>query len=257
MFFVSKTANDLKRAIKAAMKLRVPYFILGGGSNVLISDQGFRGIVIKIQNSPACISYTESIAGKQSKIQNSNKFVFIKAEAGVSMSRLIKFAINHGFSGLEFFLGLPGTVGGAVCGNAHFKGKQIKEIIYKTEKFAGVILSVVFRLKKGRKESLGQIAKELLDYRKKTQPLKFPSAGCIFKNPESYSAGYLIDQCGLKGTKIGGAMISKKHANFIVNLKRATCSDVLSLISICKEKVRERFEIELEEEIIKVGSFNE
>ncbi len=142
-----------------------------------------------------------------------------------------------------------------MAGNAHFQKKNILEFVDKVERIDEVILSVSFKLKPQDKKKLWQAAKEAWQYRQTTQPLDFPSAGCIFQNPAFRSAGYLIDQCGLKGKKAGGAIISKKHANFIVNTGKASCQDVLELISLCQRKVKEKFGINLELEIIKIGEF--
>ena len=240
LFFRAKNSQDLKKVVQAAKKLKISYFILSGGSNVLVSDDGFKGLVIKNQSS--VISH-----------QSSNDFAVVQAESGVLVNSLVKFTLDKGLVGLEHFWGLPGSIGGAVHGNAHFQGKNIMKVVAKINKIDNVILSVAFKLKPGDKKELWKIAKKALEYRQKTQPLNFPSAGCIFKNPDFQPAGYLIDQCGLKGEKIGRAMISLKHANFIVNTGGATCQDVISLIALCKKKVKEKFNIVLELEIIKIG----
>lgn len=239
LFFVAKKREELKKAVNSARKFSLPFFILGGGSNLLVSDKGFRGLVIKNQTSK--ISLTKGL---------------VEADSGVRTSQLVKLTIDQGLFGLENFFGLPGTIGGAVYGEAHFKGKKINEFVSKIEKSDGVILSVVFKLKPGNKRELWQRAKEALRYRRMTQPIALPSAGCIFKNPPSQSAGSLLEECGLKGTRIGGAMVSPKHANFIVNTGKARAQDVLGLIKLCQKKVKEKFGIKLEEEIIKVGDFD-
>jgi len=236
LFFRAKNIQDLKKVVQAAKKLKISYFILSGGSNVLVSDKGFRGLVIKNQSSKI------NISGEK-----------VEADSGVLVSRLVKSTLDKGLVGLEHFWGLPGTIGGAVHGNAHFQGKNIMKVIAKINKIDNVILSITFKLKPGDKKELWKIAKEALEYRQKTQPLNFSSAGCIFKNPDFQPAGYLIDQCGLKGEKIGKAMVSPKHANFIVNTGGATCQDVMNVIALCKKKVKEKFDIDLELEIIKMG----
>jgi UDP-N-acetylmuramate dehydrogenase len=239
LFFVAKTTKDLKKAVLSAKKIKIPFFLLGRGSNILVSDKGFRGLVIKNETSQIKIS------GKR-----------VEADSGVLTSRLVKKTLEKSLSGLESFYGLPGTVGGAVSGSAHFQGKHITELVEKTKKVNGVIVSVIFKLKLGDKKKLDGTVKKAWHYRQASQPLNFPSAGCIFKNPENQSAGYLIDQCGLKGKKMGGAKVSQKHANFIVNMGGATCRDVLALAAICKRKVKEKFGIKLAEEIIIVGEFD-
>lgn len=314
-FFEAKTKEEIIEAIKWAKEQGLKYFILGGGSNVLISDQGFEGLVIKIKNQKLNIKDNE-----------------ITAEAGLPLVQLIDFAAKSGLAGLEWAAGIPGTVGGAIRGNAgamgisisesvenaevldsHYENKKskiknqkykfkIKKLLKKGCQFGYrnsifkqdqnlIILSVKIRLQKGeRKESQKKI-QEYLEKRK-NQPLE-PSAGCVFKNIEianlhefehpeasarwrSYgagechedgkefvkirgqlvpirdnkiAAGWLIEQCDLKGKQIGQAKISEKHANFIVNLGGAKAEEVVMLISLIKQKVRDVFNIQLEEEI--------
>ena len=286
-FFVAKTKNELINAIKASKQLNLPFFILGNGSNVLFSDKEFKGLVIKIKN-------------EKLKIKN----CVIDTEAGTLLSILVKKAQQHSLSGLEWAVGIPGTIGGAVYGNASAFGKAIGDLVkqvevldlktFKIKKLSKkecqfkykdsifkhkknlLILSVILRLKKGNKEKIKENMKRFLTIRKETQPLNYPSAGCIFKNlgiqnsklkikkelfekfPElrdfiqkgEIPAGYLIDKAGLKGKRIGDAMVSEKHANFIVNLGNAKTKDVQKLIAHIKKKVKKIFGIELKEEII-------
>lgn len=225
-FYEAKNREDLIKAIKWAKAAKgLPYFILGGGSNILISDKGFDGLVIKLS------------------IGN----------AGVLLSKLVDESIKAGLTGLEWAVGIPGTVGGAVKGNASAFGVSMSDIVKSVKRYKDIILSVELELKKGNRKKSQKLIQEYLEYRKKSQPMEFPSAGCIFKNPEGDFAGRLIDQCGLKGTKIGKAMISKKHGNFIVNQGNAKAADVKKLIDLCKKKVKQKFGIELEEEIEYVG----
>jgi len=265
-FCETRDSEEIIAVITMAKKKNLPFFILGGGSNVLVSDKGFDGLVIRIQN-------------PKSKIQNST----IYADAGVLLSNLVADSIKTGLTGLEWAAGIPGTIGGAIRGNAGaFSGsmaeivKTIKVFDVKSQKIKTlkntdfkfgyrdsifkknknlIILSVELELKKGDKEKSKKLIKEYLRKRQATQPLEFMSAGCIFKNPVGQSAGYLIEQCGLKGKKINGAMISEKHANFIINAGGAKAKDVINLINLCKEKVKEKFGIELQEEIEYVGDF--
>jgi len=286
-FFVAKTKNELINAIKASKQLNLPFFILGNGSNVLFSDKEFKGLVIKIKN-------------EKLKIKN----CVIDTEAGTLLSILVKKAQQHSLSGLEWAVGIPGTIGGAVYGNASAFGKAIGDLVkqvevldlktFKIKKLSKkecqfkykdsifkhkknlLIFSVILRLKKGNKEKIKENMKRFLTIRKETQPLNYPSAGCIFKNlgiqnsklkikkelfekfPElrdfiqkgEIPAGYLIDKAGLKGKRIGDAMVSEKHANFIVNLGNAKTKDVQKLIAHIKKKVKKIFGIELKEEII-------
>ena len=256
LFYEVETEAELVRVVELSRAVGVPFFILGGGSNVLFNDEGFRGIVIKMEN------------GKW-KMENGK----VMAEAGTPLARLVEEAVNHSFSGLEFCVGIPGTIGGAVVGNAGVKDKAIGELIekikvfnergeieyinqddcqfkYRTSRFqkeSGVILEVVLQLEKGEGKDIREEMLRFLETRK-DQP-KEPSAGSIFKNPPRQSAGELIEQVGLKGEIVGQAQISEEHANWIVNLGGARCQDVLELLSLAKSKVEARFNIELEEEI--------
>lgn len=268
-FFIVKTKEDLIRAIKAAKKLKTPFFVLGGGNNLLISDKGYKGLVIKMKN-------------EKLKIKNKNKkskIIKVEAEAGLPLGRLVNLAFRNKLSGLEWATGIPGTVGGAVCGNAgafgksmedtvktvavlDFKNKNEKVEIFKNRqcKFNNrdsvfknkknlIIVSVEMQLKKGKKKAIENKMKECLEYKKKTQPLDYSSAGSIFKNPPGYFAGELIEKCGLKGKKIGEAKISEKHANFIVNLRKAKAKDVRKLMELAEKKVKNKFKVVLKEEI--------
>lgn len=286
-FFVAKTSQDLIQALLWARKSKLPYLILGGGSNVLISDKGFSGLVIKMQNTKC-------------KVQE-NKII---AEAGVLLSRLVDLAQQHSLSGLEYFVNIPGTLGGAIYGNAGWPAgrKNIGDLVeniellmpdnkirkvsqewmrfsYRSSRLKNfmvnkrpIILSATLKLKKDKKEKIQKRAKEILATRIKNIPHGY-SAGCIFKNvkitqrfripplfkndqklkvflkKKMIPAGWLIEKCYLKGKKIGGAKISEGHANFIINFNQAKARDVLGLINLAKQKVKEKFKINLEEEI--------
>jgi len=263
-FFKAKTKIELIGAIGESKKIKIPVFILGQGSNLLISDKGFDGLVIKVQNSKLEI-----------------KGLKIFAEAGVLLSKIVKESGEKGLSGLEWAGGIYGTVGGAVKGNAGAFGGEIKDVIeevevydIKTEKIKIfkakeccfkyresifkkrenlIIISALFKLKKGKKNKIKRNIKNYLDYRAKNHPLNFPSAGSVFKNPSKKSAGELIGKCGLAGKTIGQAQISSKHSNFIINLGGAKAFDVLSLINLAKKEVKDEFGIELKEEIKYLG----
>jgi len=291
VFFEAGTQNDLILAVETTKKQNIPYFIIGSGSNLLVSDKGFTGLIIK--NNAKKIQM-HALSGKVNKgIVNVND-VFIEVQSGVLFNQLIRYTLDEGFSGLEYFLGQPGTVGGAIWVNAHFlqfkvfvgdfvvsakiitdKGliKNVRKSYFqfgydetRIKKTNDVVLSVIFKLKKGDKKILWEKAMHSLEYRKKTQPT-LPSAGCVFKNIKkadaillgtpnyTCSAGYLIDQCGLKGKKEGGAMISDQHANFIVNYDNAKACDVKKLMEVMKSEVRKKFHIELVPEIVLLGDF--
>jgi len=275
-FFVAQNNDDLIRAVKVTHNLNLPFFILGGGSNLLVSDKGFRGLVIKVQSSCRRQSGYGASATKL-KVQ-SNKII---ADAGVSLSKLIDSSIENELSGLEWATGIPGTVGGAVRGNAGAFGKEMSDVARSVKvlsisnnitvkqynniaiKFAyrdsifkhnkDIILSVEFELKNGNKEKSRNIIQGYLLERKEFQPLDYLSAGCIFKNPREKLVGELIDLAGLKGKRIGDARVSEKHANFIVNSGNAKAKDVIELIKIIQERVFKKFGIKLKLEIELVG----
>jgi len=283
-FLVIKTKEDLISAIKMAKQLKLSVFILGGGSNVLISDSGINGLVIKIANTKIALINQDS--------------VFV--EAGTSSVKLMKFTIENSLSGVEWFAGIPGTVGGAIFGNAQAFGNKMSESVKSVEvldlktfkiinlsnkqcKFSLknsifkknknlIIISAILKLKQIKKEEVEEKVKKYISYRKKNHPVKFPSAGSVFVNPELIvknkkllakfpeliefnkwgviHVGYLIEKCGLKGKRIGNAQISLQHANFIVNLGGAKAKDVLQLIKLAKQKVKKMFNINLQQEII-------
>lgn len=259
-FYKAKDKDELIKAIKIAKEFNLPFFILGKGSNVLFSDKGFDGLVIKCQMSNAKCQENE-----------------IYAEAGAELDNLVKMAEERSLTGLEWAMGIPGTIGGAVYGNAQAFDNKISDIVknvefidqesFKIRNFSNqqcqfsiknsifkinkklIILSVILKLRKGDKREIREKVKEFLSYRKEKHPLNLPSAGSIFINPVNASAGCLIEQCGLKGRRIGQAQISQKHANFIVNLGQAKAEDVLKLIKQAKQEVKKKFGIELKEEI--------
>jgi UDP-N-acetylmuramate dehydrogenase len=266
-FFTAFKKEDAISAISFVKKTKKPFFILGFGSNLLVSDKGFKGLVIKIG--------FKDIRTKGLKIT---------AEAGAPLGLLMLKAQESGLSGLEWLSGIPGTLGGAIRGNAGSFKKSMEDVVKKAEvldartgrirffsnKECGfgyrksvfkknnnlVILSAELELKKKERKRIKEEMKKYFETKQQTQPLNFPSAGSVFKNPGKKSAGELIELCGLKGKRIGGAEISEKHANFIVNKKNAKAKDVLSLINLAKKKVKSKFKINLEEEIVLLGFKN-
>lgn len=263
-FFIAKNKQELISAVLSAKKLKLPFFILGNGSNLLISDKGFKGLVIKLQ----ATNY---------KLQEN----LIYAEAGVPLGQLVNIASKNNLAGFEWAVGIPGTLGGSVYGNAGAFGQSmantIREVeVYDTKnkkikKFKNndckfgyresffnknknfIIISAKLRLKKGEGKKIKQKIREYLTHRVKIQPLNFPSIGSIFKNPRGFSAGELIERSGLKGKKIGNVKISEKHANFIINLGKGKASDIKKLIILTKKRVEKFFGIILEEEIQYLG----
>ncbi|MDD5043264.1 MAG: UDP-N-acetylmuramate dehydrogenase [Patescibacteria group bacterium] len=284
-FLEVKDIEELKSAIRAAGEDNLPVFVLSGGSNILVADEGFAGLVIKIDFDELKISADKITAG-----------------AGVNLNKLLMFSVNNNLSGLEWAAGIPGTLGGAIRGNAGAWGGEIKDIVESVEvlrngeivildnKSCGfsyrhsdfknngdIILRAVLNLKPGDKEASNRKIQEYLTKKTQGQDVSHPTAGCMFKNVyldkldgkekervsaivrEEFSlkgiipAGWLIEQCGLKGQIIGGARVSIKHANFILNQNKATAKDILNLTNLIKEKVFAKFGLRLEEEVQFIG----
>jgi len=258
-FSEPKDSAELKALVQSAGKNKLPVFILGAGSNLLISDQGVKGLVIKLS-----APYFKRIA-----LENGS----IKAEAGVGLAQLVKFSQDRAWQGLEFLIGIPGTIGGALAMNAGCWGSNIGDLVTEVEimeqsgkvktlkrnqlEFAYrksslakyIILSCLLKLKKGRRLEIQENIKEYLAARRKSQDMAWPNAGCIFKNPKDNSAGRLIELCGLKGRGIGCAFISERHANFILNKGSAKAKDVLRLMRLTQKQVKDKFHLALQPEI--------
>jgi len=253
-FFITASSKEVLIKLVSALKyIEYPFRVIGGGSNLLVSDSGYCGVIIKP-------TFREIV-------QNGN---FIYADAGASLAALAKFAREKGLSGLEFAAGIPGTVGGAVFMNAGANGNSISDIVTMVDvlKTDGVVSLDAVACKFAYRKSIFQkkrnwivlgayfflYSRPLVEIPPRTNQPKEPSAGSTFKNVitksgEVIPAGKLIDSLNLKGTRIGGAAISEKHANFIVNMGGATASDVKKLISLIKKKVREQYGITLQTEI--------
>ncbi len=284
-FFVAKNNDDLVQIIDLAKRFKIPHYILAGGSNLLISDEGYHGLII--------LNKTNEIVFK-----NNGRVV---ADAGVNLFELVNQTAAKGLSGLEKLAGIPGSVGGAIRGNAGAYQSEICDYLIGVEVMRGskqfildkdkcefkyrdsifkhkgdLIISGEWELVKGSKVESKKLIEEILEKRKDGQPLECPSAGCIFQNiiidssnldiieqienlPKEYleykklPAAWLIDQAGLKGKQIGDAQISEKHANFIINKGQATADEVVQLISLIKMKVRDEMGLQLLEEISYLG----
>ena len=261
--FVSVVNEDeLKQALNYAKLKNLPITIIGNGSNLLVSDNGIRGLVIKID-----IQFL--------KIENNKKDIVVTVGSGNKIMALGIQLKEKEISGFEELSGIPGTIGGAVFMNAGAYGKEMKDIVVSTKcmnregkffelsneeqkfeyrssifnKKEYIILETKLKLQSGKKEDIEQKMKEYLNKRKEKQPLEYASAGSTFKRQEGIITAKLIDDCGLKGYKIGGAMVSEKHAGFIVNTGNATAKDVIDLIKYVKDKVYEKYGVEIEEEI--------
>jgi len=290
-FFDAYTIDELITIIQSAIKLKVPYRILGGGTNTLISDHGFRGLVIK--NSTKFLQ----IRGIKGSIKagKSNGYVYIETGSGLMTNSLVRFSIEEGLGGLEMHLGLPGTVGGAIYMNSKWThpDEYVGDIVYQAtilnhegeikivpksyfhfnydssaiQNNGDIVLKVVFALKPVSKEILWQTANSSIQYRRISQPQGVSSLGCTFQNISNAdaislntpgltrSAGFLLDAAGLKGMRIGNAQISTDHANFIINLGNARAADVIELIELARERIKSRFGVKLKEEIVRMGEF--
>lgn len=264
-FFVTpNTIEEIGQVLQLCKAQRVPVFVLGRGSNLLVSDAGMEGVVLQIYD-----NYSDySINGKQ-----------IKAQAGVMLSKLGYAAKEESLTGFEFAAGIPGTLGGAIMMNAGAYGGEMKDIITAVQlmdedgnlleksceemEFSYrhsilteqklIVLGATITLEKGDKKAIEARMKELASARRTKQPLEFPSAGSTFKRPEGYFAGKLIMDAGLRGYQVGGAQISEKHCGFVINKGDATAADVLQLVEDVKTKVYEKFQVDLEPEVKLVG----
>lgn len=268
LFVYVNDIDNLKIILSYINKQNIPFFILGNGTNVLASDDGFRGIVINLTK----------IKNKLT-IEDNN---IITCSSGISLAKVCVFALKNNLSGLEFAWGIPGSCGGALFMNAGAYGSDMSNIILKgshikkdgTEEILEknklnlsyrksyytdkpfIITSISMQLKNENPTIIRSKMYENILKRKTKQPLDFPNAGSIFKRPEGYYAGTLIEQCGLKGKNIGGAMVSPKHAGFIVNTGNATSSDVCHLINLIKETVYKKAGVTLECEIKTLGNLD-
>lgn len=267
LFIYINNENSLKIIIKELNALNIPFFIIGNGSNLLVSDEGYRGVVLSLSKSEKIL-----------RLENGNTII---CSAGISLAKACVFAMQNSLSGLEFAWGIPGTCGGALFMNAGAYGNDISNIIESSKyinkngeekilnkdemrlsyrksfysEFKGnCIISLTFKLKPFHLDKIKEKMYENIHKRKFKQPLNYPNAGSIFKRPEGYFAGTLIENAGLKGKSIGGAMVSPKHAGFIINTGGATAQDVKKLIEYIKKTVFEKFGVLLECEIKTLGN---
>lgn len=243
----------------------LPYVLMGNGSNILVSDHGVRGAVVNLE---VGFSY----------VRNQDDDGTVVAGAGIKLAKFVDFCIGNGYAGTEMLAGIPGTLGGAVIMNAGAYGGEISDhmiavelirgsklmtiskddagFAYRTSALQGdVILEASFQFPSGQKENMKTIRRQTLLKRNSSQPVQWGNAGSIFKNPKGDFAARLIQECGLKGTTIGGAQISELHANFIINRGQATAADVMALIHVARQAVFEKFAIELELEVKLIGDW--
>lgn len=264
LFLSPEDAGQTARLVRFCEKEDIPVFVLGKGSNVLVSDKGIKGAVI--------------FTGKQCGITLTDENT-VRAQSGASLAQLCSFALENSLSGLEFAYGIPGTVGGAVFMNAGAYGGEMKDVLINSEYVSPdgtsgeldneamqlsyrhsayedsglVITAASVRLTPGDPEQIKNTMHDIISRRRDKQPLEYPSAGSTFKRPEGHFAGELIEQCGLKGVSVGGAQVSEKHAGFIINRGGATASDILSLIKHVQARVKAQTGVTLETEIRLIG----
>lgn len=268
-----RSSSELVDAVRIARANGVPVTVLGGGSNVIVGDRGVRGLVLRVRGGDIALESPDAL----------------RADAGISMNGLVRWTVARGVAGLETWAGTPGTVGGAIHGNAHFRGAMIGDLVRavrvlapdgetrdvpaldmafgydrsRLQESGEWVLSALFRVSEGEVASLRETARASLAFRKRTQPLHLPSAGCVFQNPDTErdrlppgmpcSAGALIDRAGMKGARVGGAVVSEVHANFVVNDRGASAADILELVERVERLVRERFGVELRREVVVMG----
>ena len=265
-FVMPRSAEEVKKVIDLCRRESFPYYIIGNGSNLLVSDQGYRGVVLQIYKEMSYIEIEENV---------------VVAQAGALLSAIANKALENGLTGFEFAAGIPGTLGGACVMNAGAYGGEMKDvleevtvlteegevlIIPKENLELGYRISIIARkgyivleariqLREGEKEAIKSLMEELKDKRVSKQPLEYPSAGSTFKRPEGYFAGKLIQDAGLRGFSVGGAQVSEKHCGFVINRENATAADVAELMRQVSARVEEEFGVKLEPEVKRLGEF--
>ena len=265
-FVMPSDVTDVKAVIELCEQEKAPYYVVGNGSNLLVGDKGFRGVIIQI-------------ASNMNQLQADGEV--ITAQAGCSLAQIAGKALDEELAGFEFAAGIPGTLGGAVRMNAGAYGGEIKDVLesavvltkegkvmelsanemefgYRTsiiERTGWTILGGKIRLHKGKREEIKAVMDDLRERRVSKQPLEYPSAGSTFKRPKGYFAGKLIQDAGLRGFRVGGACVSEKHSGFVINIDHATADDVVSLMEQVDEKVRAQFGVGLEPEVRQIGEF--
>lgn len=265
-FVMPETKEEVKEVIALCKSFEMPYYIIGNGSNLLVSDAGYRGVIIRLYKEMSQIT----VEGNQ-----------ITAQAGALLSRIAGKALEAGLSGFEFAAGIPGTLGGACRMNAGAYGGEMKDVLkkvlvltpegeflmlsseelkmgYRTSVIAEqgyIVLEAVISLEEGEPVSIRERMEELRMKRVSKQPLEYPSAGSTFKRPEGYFAGKLIEDAGLRGFQVGGAQVSEKHCGFVINKGNATASEIMELMRQVSARVEEQSGVRLEPEVRRLGEF--
>lgn len=257
--------NELSKVLRYLSQVEIPYYIVGNGSNLLVADEGYRGVIIEI-------------ADKMNEVRVEGSCLV--CQAGALMSKAARIAYENGLTGLEFAAGIPGTIGGGTVMNAGAYGGELKhvvtqvtvvdkegeELIFTNEdmefgyrsslikKYPYIVTEVRLQLEEGDKSVIKETMDDLAARRRDKQPLEYPSAGSTFKRPEGYFAGALIQDAGLKGYTVGGAQVSEKHSGFVINKGGATSADVRNLMAHVQKTVKEKFDVTLEPEVIYLDS---
>lgn len=265
-FVTPEEEEQVREIVNVLRREKIPYYVMGNGSNLLVGDKGYRGAVIQVYK-------------KMNRIRTTDNVIY--AQAGALLSKIAAEALAQGLTGLEFASGIPGTLGGAVMMNAGAYGGEMKQVLksalaltaegdfkvlpaeqmelgYRTSVFSkngDIVLSAEMELKPGNPDEIRAYMDELKEQRVTKQPLEYPSAGSTFKRPEGYFAGKLIQDAGLRGFQVGGAQVSEKHCGFVINKGNATAADIMSLIEQVSDKVEEMSGVRLEPEVKRIGEF--
>ena len=265
-FVTPESKEEIQAIVELCKKEEIPYSVIGNGSNLLVGDKGYRGVILQI------FKKMNQIRVEENKIY---------AGAGALLSKIAATALSESLTGFEFAAGIPGTLGGAVRMNAGAYGGEMKDVLksvtvltdkgevktlakeelelgYRTSVIAKkgyIVLEAVLELQKGEKEKIQAVMDDLKERRVTKQPLEYPSAGSTFKRPEGYFAGKLIQDAGLRGFQVGGAQVSEKHCGFVINKDQATASDVMNLMNQVSDKVYEEFGVRLQPEVKRLGEF--
>lgn len=265
-YVLPKTIEEVQQVVEACKEAEIPYYVLGNGSNLLVSDKGYRGVIIQLYRNL-----------NQIEVEGTK----IRAQVGALLSQIAGEALRHCLTGFEFAAGIPGTLGGAVVMNAGAYGGEMKDVLqevtalskdgeikvlsreelnlgYRTSVIGRegyIALEAVIALKEGKEETIRATMEDLKERRTTKQPLEYPSAGSTFKRPEGYFAGKLIQDTGLRGFSVGGAQVSEKHCGFVINKDNATAQDVIELMKEVSDRVEAKFGVPLEPEVKKLGDF--
>ena len=266
-YLVPETMEEVPEALRFAREKKLPFYLIGRGSNILVGDGGYDGAIIEIGKGLEKIKFRPDGT--------------VEAQAGISLARMASRLADRGLTGFEFASGIPGTLGGAITMNAGAYGGEIKDCIksatvltesgdrlvldkekmelgYRSsivQKEQYIVLSAIFSFEKGEPEQIKAQMKELNRKRREKQPLEYPSAGSTFKRPEGYFAGKLIEDAGLRGYRVGDAQVSEKHCGFVVNRGHATAAQIRQLMQDVQDTVKEKFQVDLEPEVRMIGKF--